>query len=142
MRRIFLVGHHPGFRTALAQTIRDQSQHTLSVAGDSCWDPGAVAAISSVQPDVVVLVVGFEASSELGAVSEIRRLAPTCQVLVIDALGNTPGWSAGGWGQADALLHSEQLATALVPTICRLVAQRGAAASAVGGTCSPPATSE
>jgi DNA-binding NarL/FixJ family response regulator len=142
MRQIFLVGHHPGFRVALARTIQDQSQHTLSVVGHAGWDPGALAGISLAQPDVVILVVGFATSSALGVVSEIRRLAPACRVLVIDALGDAAIWPAGGWGLADALLRSEQLATELVPTICRLVAQRGVASSVVGGTCPSPSPAE
>jgi DNA-binding NarL/FixJ family response regulator len=142
MRQVFLVGNHPGFRVALARTIQDQSKQALNVVGHASWGPGTLALISRAQPDVIILVVGFATSSELGVVTEIRRLVPACRVLVIDALGDAAIWPAGGWSQADALLRSDQLATELVPTICRLVAQRGVTQSAVVGTCPPTSPSE
>ncbi len=142
MKRIFLVGHHPGFRAALARTIQDQSQRTLSIVGDSGWGVDVLDAIRVAQPDVVILVVGFAASHELGIVSAIRRLAPACLVIVIDTLGGASLWPTGDWGQADALLRSEQLATVLVPSIRQLVAQRSAASSVVAGVCLSPALSE
>ena len=142
MRRIFLVGHHPGFRAALARTIQDQSQRTLGVVGDSIWGSDTLDTIKIVRPHVVILVVGFAASRELGIVASIHRLAPACQVLVIDALGDASLWPAGGWSQADALLRSEQLATELVPTIRQLVAQRSAVTSAPHGICLPSALLE
>ena len=142
MRRVFLVGHHPGFRAALARTIQDQSQHTLSVVGDSGWDQGALDAIKIAQPDVVILVVGFAASRELVVVATIRRLVPACQVLVIDALGDATAWPAGDWGQADALLRSEQLATEMVPTIRHLVAQQNSLSTITSSICPPPPLAE
>ncbi len=142
MRRIFLVGHHPGFRAALARTIQDQSQRTLGVVGDSIWGSDALDTIKIAQPHVVILVVGFASSRELGIVAAIHRLAPACQVLVIDALGDASLCPASGWSQADALLRSEQLSTELVPTIRQLVAQRSAVSSAMRGVCLPPALLE
>ncbi|NTU79324.1 MAG: response regulator transcription factor [Chloroflexales bacterium] len=123
MGRIFLVAHHPGFRVALAVTIQNQSRQKLRIVGMAGWANGELGAIGTVQPDVVVLVVGLEAGSELRRLSQLRALAPGCQILVVDTLGEACTWQIRGWDAADALLHSEQLATELVPALCRLVAQ-------------------
>lgn len=132
MRRIFLVASHPNLRDALAMTIQSQSRHTLHVVGSSCWDAREIAAIGRVQPDVVVLIVGIEAGSELRAVARIRTLAPGCRILIVNTLGDFAVWQSGAWGSADALLDSDQLATGLVPMIRRLVAQRDAPPSSTG----------
>lgn len=122
MRRIFLVACHPKLRDALAMTIQCQSHQTFRVVGSSSWDPAELAAIGAARPDVVVLIVGIEASRELGALGRIRELAPGCRIVVINTLGDPEIWQARVHDSADALLDSDQLATGLVPTIRRLVA--------------------
>ncbi len=137
--RVFLVVHHPGFRAALAVTIQNQSQHRLRVVGTGGWTTCELRAIGSAQPDVVVLVLGFETGAELRLLGHLRALAPGCRVLVVDTLGGASTWQAHGWDTADALLCPEQLATGLVPAICRLVAQRAALSVLTGSDTAPPA---
>lgn len=122
MGSVFLVAHQRGLLAALARAIQDQGDDAISVVGATSWEPGELAAIGAARPDVVVLATGFAAGDELRAIAEIRRLAPGCRVLVADTLGDANACEGGGWGQADALLRSEQLATELVPLIRRLAA--------------------
>jgi two-component system response regulator DesR len=123
MGRILLVAHHPKLRDALAMTITAQSRRALDVAAALSWEEATPAAVEAARPDVIVLIAGLDAGSELRALEPIRAAAPGCRLLVVDTLGDASDWQAGAWGQADALLHSEQLATDLVPAIQRLIAQ-------------------
>ena len=128
MWRIFLVAHTPYLRSTLVRAIREQAAATLQIVGESPWTPDVAAAIAVAQPDVVVLGVGFEASSQLHIVPVIRRLAPGCRVLAIDTLDGFTGCSAAERNAVDALLSADQLATLFVPTINSLSAR----------PCSPP----
>jgi DNA-binding NarL/FixJ family response regulator len=133
MGRVFLLAHHPDLREALSLIIQQQSGQTIQVIEGTCEEPDRLAALKQAQPDVIVLVMGTEVSRGLRFATSIRSHAPGCQVLVVDTLGEGSVWQAAGWDGADALLVSEQLETELVPTIRRLVAQRGATPSQPGG---------
>jgi DNA-binding NarL/FixJ family response regulator len=139
MGRVYLVVHHPGFRDALAVTIQKQGQSRLLVVGGGGWTAGELGVIGLAQPDVIVLVLGVETGTELRLLTYLRALVPGCRMLVIDTLGGASTWQSYGWGMADALLRPEQLATGLVPAICRLLVQRGAISAQTGGDVSPPA---
>ncbi|NTU78760.1 MAG: hypothetical protein HGA45_05055 [Chloroflexales bacterium] len=131
MRRIFLVGHHSGFRAVLAMTIRDQSAGTLGVVGEACQIAGSITVIAAAQPDAVVIILGFESSCEQAMVAMIRHLIPGCCVIVIETREGVAAWPEHPWGQADALLQAEHLATELVPMLRRL-AVYGRASSSKG----------
>ncbi|NTU79663.1 MAG: hypothetical protein HGA45_09700 [Chloroflexales bacterium] len=130
MGRVLLVAHCPGFQNALAGVIQTQSQHQLQLVGAMAWDADIAGAISSLQPEVVVLVLGLEVCTELQLLSQIRPHIPGCRFLVIDTLGEVRAWQAESWDLGDALLCLEQLQVELVPTLCQLVAQ-GAGTTAV-----------
>jgi hypothetical protein len=116
-------------QAALHLIIAQQSGETLDVVGGTGGATCELDCIGQAQPDVVVLVVGLEVSRELHLVAPIRRLALGCRVLLVDTLGEARTWQATGWDTVDALLCTEHLATALVPTLHQLVAARAAARS-------------
>lgn len=130
--RIFLVVQHPEVQAALRLIIAQQSGATLDVVGITRGSACDLTALGQGQPDVVVLVVGLEVTRELHLVVPIRHIAPGCRILLVDTLGEARTWQATGWDTVDALLCTEHLATALVPTLYRLVAERDAARSLAG----------
>lgn len=142
MGRIFLVARHPHLRDAMTLLIQTQSQHALRVVGSVSWDAETLAALAAAQPDVLVLTVGLDAGDELRLVAAMRAQAPDCRLLIVDTLGDASDWQTGGWGQADALLRTEQLAQELVPAIRRLLAQSGAAGAASGAAPTSPCSPE
>jgi DNA-binding NarL/FixJ family response regulator len=129
MGRVFLVAQSSGLRAAMSQTIHDQGAGSLHIIGEAGSDSAELAMLQVARPDVVVLVLGFEPVSELGSMQEIHHLAPGSRIVVVDTLGDAQIWFGNGWARVDALLRSEQLATELVPTLRRLVAQRRASSS-------------
>lgn len=133
MWRIFLVAHTLYLRSTLARAIREQARGRLRIVGECPWTPDVPAAIGLAQPDVVVLGVGFEASSELQLVPAIRRLAPACRVLAIDTLDGFASCTAVECDAVDALLGADQLAALFVPTINGLSARPGSPPPHDGG---------
>jgi hypothetical protein len=125
MWRIFLVAHTLYLRSTLARAIREQAAGTLRIVGESDWTPDVLVAVALAQPDVVVLGVGFEVSSQLRIVPAIRRLAPACRVLAIDTLDGFADWTVAERDAVDALLGADELATLFVPTITGLSARPG-----------------
>ncbi|NTW01921.1 MAG: response regulator transcription factor [Oscillochloris sp.] len=140
--RIFLVARHPNLRSALTLMIKAQSRCDLSVVGATGWGAEDLITIRATQPDVVVLIVGIEASSELRAIAQIRNLAPDCRVLVVDTLGETGIWPISGWASADALLCTKQLATDMIPTICQLLTQSSPSSPPLDGEHTPSSGQE
>lgn len=142
MGRIFLIARHPNLREALTLAIETQSRNALRVVGSASWDEQQFSALAPTTPDVIVLIVGIDAGSELRSLERLRALAPGSKLLIVDTLGDVSDWRANGLAQADALIHSEHLATELVPAITRLLAQRGAANPETRGGDSPRPGSE
>jgi DNA-binding NarL/FixJ family response regulator len=138
MSRIFLIAHHPHLRDILTLAIATQASRDLQVVGSSGWEAHIFTEIAQLQPDVIVVIAGIEASKEVRSLSSLRNLVPEAQLVIVDTLGEAQHWQSNAWQHADALLHSDELATTFVTTIERLLAQRGATASAIGGTIVPP----
>lgn len=133
MGRILLIATQPELRAALTLLIQQQSGRSFCVEEASCVDAARIAASRLTPPDIVVLVAGIAISRDLRPVASIRTLIPSCPVVVVDTLGLASTWYATGWDDVDALLRSDQLATELVPTICRLVAPRDSPPSQTSG---------
>ncbi|MFJ4526101.1 response regulator [Streptomyces sp. NPDC088810] len=86
MLRVLVVDDHPVFRMGMAALLG--SLAGIVVAGEADTADGAVAAVTALRPDVVVmdLHLGEPAASGVEATREILRLRPGTAVLVVTML--------------------------------------------------------
>ena len=121
MGRIFLVANSAPLRNALALTIQTQGGPTLRIVGTTSWDLDELTTITQAQPTVIVLALGIEGGSELGCLTLIHRFAPASRMLILDTLGEARFRQGCRWDERTVLLRAEDLDTAFVPTLLRLV---------------------
>lgn len=79
--RVFIVDDHPMVREWLASLIRQQPD--LAVCGEAADAPGALRAIPSARPDVVMVDISLEGNSGLELIRDLRLQHPAIKTLVL-----------------------------------------------------------
>jgi DNA-binding NarL/FixJ family response regulator len=79
--RIFIVDDHPLVREGLANLINQQSD--LNVCGDAEDSAGAISAIQTTNPDVVLVDISLKNESGLELVKTLRSQFPELAVIVL-----------------------------------------------------------
>ena len=81
--RVLVVDDEPLIRWSLAETLVDLG-HSVSEAGDAA---GAIEAVRSDEPDVIVLDYRLPDSNDLSLLARIREMAPASAVIMMTAYG-------------------------------------------------------
>jgi len=113
--QIFIVEDHPVIRELYTHLLKRATD--LVICGAATNGAQALAAISTVKPDLVLLDLGLPDMSGLEVLRELHRTYPTLAVLVVsgqgEALYAVPALQAGAQGYLDKLGLAETLLTAI-----------------------------
>jgi DNA-binding NarL/FixJ family response regulator len=80
-KQIFIVEDHPIFRLGMTELINDEPD--LAVCGDADTAKGALAAIASLSPDLVIADISLKEGDGIALVKELQQRHPGLPVLVL-----------------------------------------------------------
>jgi DNA-binding NarL/FixJ family response regulator len=116
---VLIVDDHAATRRALVSIMRLRG---LEVCGQAENGREALAKVSELRPDVVVLDVVMPETNGLYAASEIRRIAPSTKIVLISLhFSRNFGSAVLQTFGADAYVEKSVAGTELAPTITHLL---------------------
>lgn len=86
--KVLIVDDHEIVSTGISRMLQDVSD--IEVVGCAADGESAVAMVSKLAPDIVLMDVHMPGMGGLGATKEIKRIAPKVKVIGISALDDNP----------------------------------------------------
>jgi DNA-binding NarL/FixJ family response regulator len=119
-KTVLIADDHAATRRALVSLLRSSG---LEVCGQAENGRDALAKVSELRPDVVVLDLVMPETNGLYAASEIRRIAPSTKIILISLhFSRNFGLAVLQTLGADAYVEKSVAGTELVPAITLLLA--------------------
>jgi len=116
--RILVADDHAFVRAGICRILA--SDPTLAICGEAVDGLDAIQKAADTKPDLVLLDITMPHLDGFGAAREIKRILPTCQIVIVSQLDSPTVRDEARKAGAIGYVDKSDLSTQLLPTLARL----------------------